>query len=195
MPSLCRVNCTADASARNSLCLETAALIMRAKNIPIAPRIARPSPMMRITGVPRSRRLTRFTWKPLRIIIRPISDSARMPNNTPIMRIFRRMSPFRMWLNSCAMTPCNSSRFSSSSVPRVTAIAASPGVKPAANAFIPLSSSSTYTSGTGTPEAIAISSTTLRNCRRKGSLTSAGISVPPNSAATRPPPDDKTDVL
>ena len=35
MPPGCRVNCTADASARNSRCRETPALIRRAKNTPI----------------------------------------------------------------------------------------------------------------------------------------------------------------
>ena len=118
-----------------------------------------------------------------------------MPNNTPIMRMLSRMSPLRMWLNSCAMTPCNSSRSSNSSVPRVTAIAASAGVYPAANALMPLSSSSTYISGTGTPDAIAISSTTLRSRLRNGSLTFGGTSVPPISCATRPPPAERRAVL
>ena len=71
-----------------------------------------------------------------------------------------RMSPFRMWLNSCAITPCSSARSSSSTQPRVTPITASSVVCPAANALMP-SSSSTYTGGTGTPEAMDISSTTL----------------------------------
>ena len=74
------------------------------------------------------------------------------------------MSPLRMWLNSCATTPCSSSRFSSVAAPRVTAMAASAGELPAANALMPSSFSSTYTSGMVTPEAMAISSTTL--CRR-----------------------------
>ena len=37
------------------------------------------------------------------------------------------MSPLRMWLNSCAITPCSSSRLSRSSAPRVTATTASDG--------------------------------------------------------------------
>ena len=45
MPSGLRVNCTAEASARNSRCRETAALIMLPISEPIAPRmmIARPT--------------------------------------------------------------------------------------------------------------------------------------------------------
>ena len=49
-----------------------------------------------------------------------------MPCSTPMSRMFSRMSPFRMWLNSCAMTPCSSSRVKRArSRPRVTAITAS----------------------------------------------------------------------
>ena len=48
-----------------------------------------------------------------------------MPNTMPIRRMFRRMSPLSTWLNSCAITPCSSSRVSFSRQPRVTAIAAS----------------------------------------------------------------------
>ena len=56
---------------------------------------------------------------------------------------FSRMSPLRMWLNSCASTPCSSSRLSFSSVPRVTVTTASLVVRPAANALRLGSSSST----------------------------------------------------
>jgi hypothetical protein len=66
-----------------------------------------------------------------------------------------------MWLNSWPITPCSSSRVSRSSMPRVTATAAPDTSQPAAKALMPASWSITYTSGTRTPAAIAISSTTL----------------------------------
>ena len=50
------------------------------------------------------------------------------------------MSPLRMWLNSWAMTPCSWSRVSCWALPRVTAITASLGEKPAAKALMPFSS-------------------------------------------------------
>ena len=53
------------------------------------------------------------------------------------------MSPFKMWLNSWPMTPCNSSRESSFMQPRVTVMVASPGLWPAAKALMPSSSSMT----------------------------------------------------
>ncbi|CAB3810703.1 hypothetical protein LMG27177_07396 [Paraburkholderia fynbosensis] len=37
-------------------------------------------------------------------------DNAMIPKIRPISRMLRRMSPLRMWLNSWATTPCNSSR-------------------------------------------------------------------------------------
>jgi hypothetical protein len=43
-------------------------------------------------------------------------------------------------------------------------------------------------SGTGTPAAMAISSTTLRSRRFRGSVVSGSTSVPPSSRATVPPP-------
>ncbi len=61
---------------------------------------------------------------------------SRMPLRMPISRILSRMSPLRMWLNSCAMTPCSSSRLSVSIVPRVTPITAFCGVAPAAKALM-----------------------------------------------------------
>jgi len=71
------------------------------------------------------------------------------------------MSPLRMWLNSCAITPCSSSRVSVVRHPRVTATTASAVVKPAANALTWSSPSITKICGTGTPDAIDISSTTF----------------------------------
>ena len=43
---------------------------------------------------------------------RAISAMTDQPNSTPISRMLSRMSPFRMWLNSWAITPCSSSRLS-----------------------------------------------------------------------------------
>jgi hypothetical protein len=63
----------------------------------------------------------------MRTTMRPISPMSKMPWSTPISRMLSRMSPLRMWLNSCATTPCNSSRESCSAVPRVTATTASLG--------------------------------------------------------------------
>jgi hypothetical protein len=104
------------------------------------------------------------------------------------------MSPFSTWLNSWPITPCSSARFSRSSAPCVTAIAASVGRYPAANALIAVSCSSTYTSGTGTPDAIAISSTTFSRRRRRGSCVSRVTFVPPSAIATAPPPPRSCDV-
>jgi hypothetical protein len=69
-----------------------------------------------------------------------------------------------MWASSCAITPWSSSRESRSRSPVVTATDASSGRRPAAKAFNP-GVGITYALGGGTPAAIAISSTTLRNCR------------------------------
>ncbi len=77
------------------------------------------------------------------IMKRPAIASIISPNSTLIRRMFSRMSPFRMWLNSWATTPCSSSRDSRVSVPRVTAITASLTLWPAAKALMPASSSMT----------------------------------------------------
>ena len=66
----------------------------------------------RCRGSPRRRRARRSCGRSWRC--------TRMPNSTPISRMLRRMSPFSTWLNSCAITPCSSSRLSLSSAPRVT---------------------------------------------------------------------------
>ncbi len=63
--------------------------------------------------------------RPTSIMKRPAIAIIINPNSTPISRRFRRMSPLKMWLNSCATTPCSSSRERRVSVPRVTAITAS----------------------------------------------------------------------
>ncbi len=124
----------------------------------------------------------------MRRIVRAIMAMTVRPNSKPISRVLSRMSPFSTWLNSCAMTPCSSSRSRFTSAPRVTAIAAFAGLYPAANALIPASRSSRYTCGTGTPEAIAISSTTLRRRRLSGSAVSAPTRVPPSCSAILLPP-------
>jgi len=95
----------------------------------------------------------------------PAEPMITMPAITPSNWTLRRMSPFRIWLNSCATTPCNSSRFKLSSAPRVTMTVASLGEKPAAKALIERSLSITHARGTPMPEASAISSTILRSRR------------------------------
>jgi hypothetical protein len=97
------------------------------------------------------------------------------------------MSPFTMWLISCATTPCSSARSSCSSAPRVTAIAALDGVRPAANPLIADSCSSTKTSGTGTPEAMDISSVDIHQSLAQ-QIGAVGDLVPPSMRATWPPP-------
>ena len=98
------------------------------------------------------------------------------------------MSPFRMWLNSCPITPCSSSRVSFSSAPRVTMITASFGSVPAASALIARSPSSAYTGGTATPEAIAISSTTLSRRDSAGVMRLRRMRRASSSSATASPP-------
>ena len=125
---------------------------------------------------------------------RPNIDSISSPNSTPIRRMFSRMSPFRMWLNSWAMTPCSSSRVSRVSVPRVTAITASCSEWPAAKALIDGSFSITYTRGTGVPEASAISSTTLTSRRSSRSRVDGSTRRAPIICATASPPPASRDV-
>jgi hypothetical protein len=98
------------------------------------------------------------------------------------------MSPLTMWLNSWAMTPWSCSRSSRRSAPSVTAMAASLGVLPAAKALIPSWPASTKTAGTGTPEAMAISSTTLSRRRSPATGVSGGTQRPPRLEATEIPP-------
>jgi len=66
------------------------------------------------------------------------ADSAMQsrPKMMPISRRFNRMSPFRMWLNSWPMTPCQLvAREHFHADARDTGCAASPVVWPAAKAF------------------------------------------------------------
>ena len=74
-------------------------------------------------------------------VARPARPITRMPKMIAETRTFMRMSPFRMWLNSCATTPWSSSRLSFWSVPRVTVTTASLDVSPAAKELIAGSSS------------------------------------------------------
>ncbi len=64
----------------------------------------------------------------MRRIVRAIIAITVSPNSSPIRRVLSRMSPFSTWLNSCAITPCSSSRLRLTSAPRVTAIAAFAGL-------------------------------------------------------------------
>ena len=63
-----------------------------------------------------------------RRIVRAIMAMTVSPNSRPMSRVLSRMSPFSTWLNSCATTPCSSSRSRFTSAPRVTAIAALAGL-------------------------------------------------------------------
>ena len=122
-------------------------------------------------------------------MVHPRYTRAIKPKIKPINRMFKRISPCLMWLNSWATTPCNSSRGNRRMHPSVKPNTASSGRKPAAKALICISSSMTYTGGAGTPLAKAISSTTFSNRRSAGSRVLAGNSRPPSpSATTRPPP-------
>jgi hypothetical protein len=77
----------------------------------------------------------------------------------------------------------------------VTPITASSKVKPAANALMPSSSSSTYTVGTEVPAASAISSTTLSSRRPAGSVVLGSSRFPPRSCATDGPPPESAAIL
>ena len=118
---------------------------------------------------------------------RPASAMNRMPWRIAIRRRFRRMSPFSTWLNSCATTPWSSSRAKRRIEPSVMPITASALAWPAAKALMP-SSGNTYTGGTGTPAASAISSTTFNRRRSAGSVLAGSSRRPPSISATALPP-------
>ena len=92
--------------------------------------------------------------------------NAVTPATSRNRRKLSRMSPLRMWLNSCATTPCSSSRSRNLSAPAVTQSAELSPDMPATNALTSLDFSSTHTDGIGTPEAIDISSHTLNSRSR-----------------------------
>ena len=110
-----------------------------------------------------------------------------IPAITAVVRALMRVSPWKMWLYSCAITPCSSSRESRSMQPRVTPITERDGSGPAANALTEWSSSR-YTGGTGTPDAIDISSTIFRSSRSLGSRVAGSIGRPPSISAIFAPP-------
>ena len=170
-----RVNWTDEASASSSRWREIMACIIRVQSTPIDP-IIQMAPPINNSPKPRAVPLSfllrlreegdaRKIAFPILIIMLPINDIHRIPDNTPIIRMLSFMSPLRMWLNSCPTTACSSSREKSPRAPRVTAIAASLAENPAANALMPVSEFMTKTRGIETPEAKAISSTMLRRRR------------------------------
>jgi len=145
MPSGLRVYCTAEASARNSLCRLTAALIRLPMKLPMKPITIMLSPIRVSTSGSAPlllSRLERLLAAATRTSQQPSRPSTRIPCTIAISRTLSRMSPCRMWLNSWAITPCSSSRESCSAVPRVTPITALSSRVPAAKALIPLSWSS-----------------------------------------------------
>ena len=125
MPSGLRVNWTALASARYSRCRDTAAMISRPKNAPTKPSTNTPTPSM--TMPPRELSLPDRRPPDVNMRVRPMMDNAMIPKIRPISRMLSRMSPFRMWLNSWATTPCSSSRVKYLRQPWETATTASPG--------------------------------------------------------------------
>src|SRR5882757_9898706 len=190
-PSVCRVNCTADASANHSRCRDTAALIRFAKNTPTNPSAVIANATATIGRAP----LLSPPRPPNCRNRSPIIPTNRIPASSPISRMLSRMSPLRMWLNSCPMTPCNSSRLSWASAPPVTVMAASAGVKPAAKALMPGSCGITNRRGAGTPEASAISSTMLTNRLSCGSVVVGSTGTAPRDAATAAPPCRSESIL
>ena len=148
IPSGFRVNWTAEASARNSLCRLTALLMSRPKKTPMYPIAYRATPRKKNARAELSFLSSSFRERAvgpywvMRMRIWPISASRRMPWRSPTSLRSSRMSPLRTWLNSWAITPWSWSRLRWSIAPLVTPITASPGVWPAAKALIPASSSS-----------------------------------------------------
>ena len=77
---------------------------------------------------PRFSRDRRWFWSAAqKTSASPYSPMRVRPARMPTRRRLSAMSPFRMWLNSCPITPCSSSRESFCTVPRVTMITASFG--------------------------------------------------------------------
>ena len=126
--------------------------------------------------------------------IRPPKRKWR-PNPSPISAtapmiaansVISRTSRFRMWENSCATTPCSSSRFNAWSRPSVTAMWACAVSIPVAKALGSLSGTIQIL-GFGSIAEIAISSTTLTSCcssSPRGSTTSRA----PAAQSTRSAP-------
>ena len=183
-----RVYCAALASARNSRCRLTAACRMRPKKAPSPPTTSNSTPNSAMPARPSSF-LDREAGARAAIdsTTRPISMITITPATAHASRTFSRVSPCAMWLNSCATTPCSSSRGSCAMAPLVKPSTASLGVLPAANALME-SSSITYTGGTGMPLAIDISSTTSSRRRSEGDAAAGFSQRPPSDSATALPP-------
>ncbi len=190
------MNWTAAASARCSRCRDTAARMSFPKKAPIAPAAQMTSPAAR--SVPPPLRLlvreldrTEPRESPAsRNRTRPIAATAVIPPTTDRRRTLSRASPFSTCENSCATTPCSSSRSRRSSAPRVTATTACSGVSPAAKALIPSSPGRTNRAGTGSPDATAISSATFTRRRSPGSEVRRSTGTPPSIRATAGPPSE-----
>ena len=89
---------------------------------------------------------------------------ARATSSTmPARRMFKRVSPPLMWLNSCTTRPWSSSRVRCSSAPLVTATTASSSFHPQANALMVSTRSTTMGRGERMLAAIASSATMLQN--------------------------------
>ncbi len=95
-----------------------------------------------------------------------------------------------MWLNSCAMMPWISSRVSSLTAPKVTPSAASVGSLPAAERVDAPFLIPQKNLRHGTPDAIAISSTTFKTAVRQPSSVWKFTRLPPSHVATIAPPRD-----
>ena len=163
---------------------------MEPKKAPIIPTSVRikPSKMMNPPPLSESLLLPRLEPRPTRNMLFPMSERHMIPWMNPQRRMFKRMSPFRIWLNSCATTPWSWSRFNLLEQPSVMPITASLGEYQAANALMP-TSLMRYTGGTGKPEAMAISDTMLSIRFSFGFWVWWLILRPPkDSAITLPPP-------
>ena len=114
-PAGLRVNCTDEASARNSRWRLTAAWIKRPKKTPmLADDQQRNSDESAADFCRGCAAAARMQQNP------PDVARQRIPKIIPMSRMLSLMSPLRMWLNSWPMTPCNSSRDKISMQPRVT---------------------------------------------------------------------------
>ena len=159
---------------------------MRLTAVPARPTIHSAPPMAIIKIAPCHARDRPSASKPVSIVFLARIEMHSTPCINPSIRMLSFMSPLKMWLNSCAITPCSCSRVRLSTAPLVTPSTASLSSYPAAKALIP-GLSRMYTGGTWTPEAMDISSTTFISRTVAGS---SGLStrVPPRSFATTLPP-------
>ena len=105
------------------------------------------------------------------------SDMRAIAPTMPASSVISRMSRFRTWAISCAITACSSSRDSAARSPSVTATLAVAASRPVANA-LGSASGITQTLGLGSPEAMAISSTTFISCFCSGVAGSISSQAP-----------------